>query len=234
MILIVQIWNLERDMNTEADRYKGPLSEAGNHYYEKEDAFTRYVPRRMQKRCVEWIEMEDGKKTHLVAGKLNKSVGNPVSKPSLLREYYHGNPRGLTFVELTHSALEPMPQEYMNGDARIDEQGLAAAWLFPTAGILYEQSMIHDIDATCTLFEGFNCWLNDDWGFRYQNKLFAAPYITLADTDFACKTLERALARDARVLVMRPSPICTRDGYFAVSDERTDTFWRALTKQVLP
>lgn len=96
--------------------------------------------------------MKDGKKFHLVAGKLNKSVGNPtfnpVSKPGVLREYYHGNPRGMTFVELTHSALGPMPPEYMDREqrlARIEDQGLEAAWLFPTAGILYEQPMIHEL-----------------------------------------------------------------------------------------
>jgi len=31
--------------------------------------------------------------------------------------------------------------------------------------------------------------------------------------DFACRELERAPERDARVLVMRPSAVCTRDGY---------------------
>jgi len=38
------------NMNAEADLYKGPLFDADNHYYEAEDAFTRYVPKRMQKR----------------------------------------------------------------------------------------------------------------------------------------------------------------------------------------
>ncbi len=51
------------------EKYDGLLFDADNHYYEAEDAFTRYVPRRMQKRCVEWVEMKDGKKFHLVAGK---------------------------------------------------------------------------------------------------------------------------------------------------------------------
>ena len=51
------------------EKYDGLLFDADNHYYEAEDAFTRYVPRRMQKCCVEWVEMKDGKKFHLVAGK---------------------------------------------------------------------------------------------------------------------------------------------------------------------
>ena len=139
----------------------------------------------------------------------------------------------MTFVELTHGSLEPMPPEYMDRDVRVErikDQGLEGAWLFPTAGILYEEPMVHDIDALCTLFEGFNRWLEDDWGLNYQDKLFAAPYITLADVDFACRELEWALERDARVLVMRPSAVCTRDGYFAPSHERFDPFWARVNE----
>ena len=65
-------------MDSTADRYGGPMFDADNHYYEAEDAFTRYVPKRMQRRCVQWIEMQDGKRHHLVAGKINHSVGNPT------------------------------------------------------------------------------------------------------------------------------------------------------------
>ena len=104
------------------DRYDGPLFDCDNHYYEAEDAFLRHVPRKMQRRCVQWVEM-DGKRYHLVAGKLNHAVGNPtfnpISKPGVLREYYRGNPEGKTFVELTRSALEPRPPEYMDRDARV-------------------------------------------------------------------------------------------------------------------
>ena len=224
-------------MDAKAKKYDGLMFDADNHYYEAEDAFTRYVPIRMQRRCVQWIEMQDGKRHHLVAGKINHSVGNPtfnpVSKPGTLREYYHGNPRGLTFVELTHGSLEPMPPEYMNRDSRVErvkEQGLEGVWLFPTAGILYEEPMVRDIDAMCTMFEGFNRWLDDDWGVNYKDKLFAAPYITLSDVDFACRELEWALERDARVLVMRPSAVCTRDGYFAPSHERFDPFWARVNE----
>ena len=224
-------------MENNAEMYDGLMFDADNHYYEAEDAFTRYVPIKMQRRCVQWVEMQDGKRHHLVAGKINHSVGNPtfnpISKPGVLREYYHGNPRGKTFVDLTHGSLEPMPPEYMDRDLRlerIEEQGLEGAWLFPTAGILYEEPMVHDIDALCTMFEGFNRWLDDDWGLNYKDKLFAAPYITLADVDFACRELEWALERDARVLVMRPSAVCTRDGYFAPSHERFDPFWARVNE----
>jgi predicted TIM-barrel fold metal-dependent hydrolase len=217
-------------------RYDGPIFDCDNHYYEAPDAFMRHVPRKMQKRCVQWVEM-DGKRRHLVAGKLNHAVGNPtfnpISKPGVLREYYRGNPEGKTFYELIRSQLEPMPAEYMDRDARVarvEEQGLAGAWLFPTAGVLYEQAMSNDIEALCVLIQGFNRWLEEDWGLAYKGKLFAAPYISLADVAWACGELEWALEHDARVLVMRPSPIHTRDGWRPHTDERFDPFWSRVNE----
>jgi hypothetical protein len=181
------------------ERYDGPLFDCDNHYYEAKDAFTRHVPRKMQRRCVQWVEM-DGKHRHLVAGKLNHAVGNPtfnpISKPGVLREYYRGNPEGKTFYELIRSKLEPMPPEYMDRDARVarvEAQGLEGVWLFPTAGVLYEQAMSNDIEALCVLTGGFNRWLDEDWGLEYKCKLFAAPYLTLADVEWACRELEWAL-----------------------------------------
>ena len=40
------------------EQFDGPLFDCDNHYYEAEDAFMRHVPRKMQKRCVQWVEMD--------------------------------------------------------------------------------------------------------------------------------------------------------------------------------
>ena len=44
-----------------------------------------------------------------------------------------------------------------------------------------------------TLFSAFNRWLDDDWAFEYQDRLFASPYISLADVEFAVSELQWAL-----------------------------------------
>jgi hypothetical protein len=53
---------------------------------------------------------------------------------------------------------------------------------------------------------------------------------SLADVDWACGELEWALEHDARVLVMRPSPIHTRDGWRPHTDERFDPFWSRVNE----
>jgi len=216
--------------------YTGKIFDADNHYYEAQDAFTRHVPKKMQPRCVQWVELENGRRYHCIGGKIDRGNNpsfNPISKPGVLREYFRGNPRGVTTAELVRSSLEPMPPEYMDRDARIsrmEEQGLEGAWLFPTQGVLYEEYLKKDIDALCTTFTAFNRWLEEDWGIVYKDKIFTSPYITLADVDWACKELEWALERDARTIVMRPSAVFTRNGPRNPGHTDFDPFWSRVNE----
>jgi len=212
-------------------KHQGAIFDADNHYYEAHDAFTRHVPAKMRSRCVEWIELENGRRYQVIGGKIdrgNNPTFDPISKPGVLRQYFRGNTENKTSAELIRSALEPLRPEYMDRDARIarmDEQGLEAAWLFPTLGVLYEEPLKKDIDALCTTFGAFNRWLDEDWGLTYQGRIFTAPYITLADVDWACAQLEWALERDARMVVMRPSAVFTRNGPRNPGHTDFDGFW---------
>ena len=188
-----------------------------NHYYEAPDAFTRHVPEGWHKRCVQWCEIE-GRKYHVVGGEVSHAVSNPtwdpIAKPGALHEYFRGNPSGKSPLEMLKER-EPLPGEYMDRDLRvkkIKEQGLQGVWLFPTLGVLYEELLKEDIQAVKVLFRGFNRWLNDDWGCNYQDTIFAAPYISLCDVEFAIEELQWALDNGARIVCMRPAAVWTEDG----------------------
>ena len=207
------------------------IFDCDNHYYEARDAFTRHVPRAMQPRCVQWAEI-DGRMRHLVGGRVDLSVGNPlfdpVGPPGNLHEYYRGNPRRLPAAELARGDLTPQPACYRDPTARLatlDEQGVEAIWLFPTLGMLYEELIKHDVTAVCTLFEGFNRWLQEDWGLARDGRIFSAPYISLADCSWACSELEWALGHGARVVVMRPAAAFTAEGPRSPADAHFDPFW---------
>ena len=205
--------------------------DADNHYYEAYDAFTRHVPKAMQPRCVQWAEI-DGRKHHIVGGRLARAVTNPtwdpIAKPGAIADYLRGNPEKKDPKELM-GQREPLPAYYMDRDARVakvEEQGLEGMWLFPTLGVLYEELLKHDTEAVKTLFRAFNRWLDEDWGCNYKGKIFGAPYITLCDVGFACEELEWALAQDARVVVMRPAAVVTPDqGTLSPSNPKFDPFW---------
>lgn len=207
-----------------------------NHYYESHDAFTRHVPKNMRRRCVQWAEI-DGRKRHIVGGRVANAVSNPtwnpIAKPGAISAYLRGNPDKLQPSELLGES-EPLPDYYINNAARVaklDEQGLDAMWLFPTLGVLYEELLKHDTDAVKTQFRAFNRWLDEDWGCNYKNRIFASPYISLCDVDFACEELEWALAQGARTVVMRPAAVWTaNDGVLSPTHPKFDPFWSRVNE----
>jgi predicted TIM-barrel fold metal-dependent hydrolase len=212
-----------------------PAFDADNHYYEALDAFTRYVDPKMASRCVQWCEM-GGRKYHVIGGKVSHAVVNvtfdPIAKAGAMYEYFRGNPHGRTPEDFLRDR-EPIPDYYRERDSRIalmDRQGLDKIWMFPTVGVLYEELLKNDIPALCHTFTAFNRWVHDDWGCNYKDRIFAAPYITLADRDNACKELEWALDHDARLVAMRPAAPTTVDGQMSPFHTYFDPFWARVNE----
>jgi predicted TIM-barrel fold metal-dependent hydrolase len=203
-----------------------------NHYYEALDAFTRHLESAYRKRAMQWASI-DGKTRLLVGGKVNKFIPNPtfdpVATPGVMDEYFRGrNPKGAD-PRVLFGELEPIRPEYRDRDARLalmDAQGMEGCILLPTLGVGMEQALVHDRPALTAAFRAFNRWLDDDWGFAYQERIFAAPYITLSDPAGAVRELEWALERDARFIVMVPGPVTTELGLKSPADELFDPFWR--------
>jgi predicted TIM-barrel fold metal-dependent hydrolase len=206
-----------------------------NHYYEAEDAFTRHLDPRLGSRVIEWCQI--GKRRyHVIGGRVNHAVTNPtfdpVSPAGAMADFFRGNASG----KKRHEHLgrpEPIRPEYRDRDARLrtmDQQGVSKIWLFPTLGMMYEQALAHDPEAVALLFTAFNRWLLEDWGFDYEDRIFAGPYVSLCDLDWACHELEWALDHGARTVVMRPAPIHTKDGVTPPADPQFDRFWARVNE----
>mgnify|MGYP003342683770 CR=1 FL=1 len=73
-------------------------------------------------------------------------------------------------------------------------RGLQTAQLFVHENRIRQAASSLGAAAACAAFEGFNRWLDEDWGCNYKNTIFSAPYIPLCDVGFACEELEWALA----------------------------------------
>jgi predicted TIM-barrel fold metal-dependent hydrolase len=212
--------------------------DADNHYYEAPDAFTRHIEPQFAKRGMQWAEI-NGKRRLLVAGKINRFIPNPtwdpVSKPGALDEYFRGrNPKGADtstlFGELDRLADHP---EYQNRDARLqlmDTQRLEGAIFLPTLGVGMEQALLDDTPALTAAFRAFNRWMEEDWGFAYQERIFAAPYVTLVDPVNAVTELKWALDHDARFLVMVGGPVLVNGKGISPADPVFDPFWARVNE----
>jgi hypothetical protein len=206
-----------------------------NHYYEALDAFTRHLAPKDGPRCVQWAEI-DGRKYQVVGGRVSRVVTNPTFDPiapaGAMHDYFRGNPDKKHPLEFL-SVREAIRPEYRDRNARLstmDRQGVSKIWLFPTLGMLYEEILKHDPEGVGIMFTAFNRWLEEDWGFDFADRIFAGPYITLASVDWACRELDWALDKGARVIVMRPAAPTTENGQRSPFDELYDPFWARVNE----
>ena len=213
-----------------------PFFDCDNHFYEARDAFTRHIEPAFAKRAMQWVDVK-GRQRLMVAERLNRFIPNPtfdpVSKPGQLDEYFRGrNPKSQDtrelFGDLDRLADRP---EYVDRDARLrvmDAQGMQGAIFLPTLGVGMEQPLLHDPEALVAAFRAFNRWMLEDWGFSYQERIFAAPIFTLVDPVAALAELNWTLDNDARFVLIMPGPVMTPSGGRSPSDPLFDAFWQRI------
>jgi len=208
-----------------------PVFDADNHYYEAIDAFTRHLDPALGPRVVQWCEI-DGRQYHVLGGRVSRAVTNPtfdpIALPGAMYDYFRGNAEGRNPLEMLEGR-EPIRAAYREPAAReatLDALGLAGCLLFPTLGMIYEAPLADDPGAVCHLFRAFNRWLVEDWTCNYHDRIFAAPYLTLADPAWAVEELTWALDQGARIVVMRPAAPTTAVGRRSPFDAMFDGFWR--------
>ena len=210
--------------------------DADNHYYEHEDAFIRHIDPKFKRRAMQWAEV-NGRKCLLVGGKVNRFIPNPtfdpVAKPGCLDEYFRGQNQEGKSIRDSFGALEPSNPAYRDRAARLAlmaSQDIDASLMFPTLAVGMEEALIHDPAAMVGAFKAFNRWIEEDWGFAYKQRIYAAPYISLVDVDAAVEELEFALDKGARALCMRAAPIPTGDGSCSPAAPRFDRFWSRVNE----
>jgi predicted TIM-barrel fold metal-dependent hydrolase len=206
------------------------LFDFDSHYYEALDACTRHVDPALGSRGARF-EVIDGRTRFVVGGKVNRYIANPtfdpVARPGALHSWYRGNPEQKTLRE-AFGELEPIRPEYRVRDRRLeamDDQGVGAALLFPTLGVGLEEALKDDPEAAGQVFSGFNLWLDEDWGYRYRNRIFAVPNVPLLDPEFAQAELRRVLDRGALVVNIRNAPVPIPGGFRSPFDPLYDPFW---------
>jgi predicted TIM-barrel fold metal-dependent hydrolase len=214
-----------------------PLIDADNHYYEAEDAFLRYGDESVQK-YIRWIQ--EGKRRRLVFGnRVSPVPPNPTFNPIAKAGAFHARLKELEagqgqrnlspFDNKRYGELEPLPSAYRNREDRLvvlDEQGVDKCFLFPTLGDCVEGLFHDNVTMAYKAFHAFNLWLEEDWGYGYQDRLYAPPYIPILDPELACRELDFVLEKGARLVSIRPGPAAGR----SPADPVWDPFWARLNE----
>jgi predicted TIM-barrel fold metal-dependent hydrolase len=205
------------------------LFDADNHYYETRDCFTRHMPKRLQARAIRVTSDARGRDRIFVGEKpftfLEDWSFTHANRPGALRELL----RQKDYRDLASRNAQLISPEFRQRAARLalmDAQGLEAAFLFPTLAVCVEHFMKDDPEQLYANVHSFNEWLDEEWGFAYQGRIYGAPLLSLRDGERAVAELDFVLAKGARVVSLRPGPAFGR----SPADPCFDPFWARVNE----
>ncbi len=207
--------------------------DSDNHYYETPDCFTRHIEPKYRDKSIHVVSNEQGKQQILIGDKpftflVNHSFEQAV-KPGALREMLRRKHVGDSEGMVTE-AIQP---EYVNRDKRLalmDVQQLDACFIFPTLAVCVEHFMKDDPEQMYANVHSFNLWLDEEWGFNRDERIYGVPLLSLLDLESAVKELDWVLAKGARIIGLRPGPAFGR----APGDPYFDPFWARLSEARVP
>src|SRR5262245_44748097 len=111
--------------------------------------------------------------------------------------------------------------------ALMDQQGLEAAILYPgDAAIWVEPEMHDDVVGIYANARAWNRWCHETWTWRYADRIFIPPLLSLANLDLAIEELDRVLAQNPAVVYVRPGDAHGR----SPADPYFDPFWARLVE----
>lgn len=208
-----------------------------NHYYERPDCFSRHMEARYADLAVRAEPAPDGSWSVRVGDRPYSFMDPKFDKtnpPGSLVELLRAKKADSTLQwGDSYSAANMLPAFQERG-ARLelmDTQGIERAILLPTFGVTVEEYMAHDPVQTYANLRSFNRWLEEEWGYAYDDRIFAVPLLSLLDVDAAVAELERVLANGARMVHLRPGPTGTGK---SPADPHYDPFWARINEAGVP
>jgi predicted TIM-barrel fold metal-dependent hydrolase len=114
--------------------------------------------------------------------------------------------------------------------ALMDEQGVQAAIMLPTLGVAVEYDLRGDTDLAYASLRAFNRWLEEDWDYGADGRIFAVPLLSLLDPGQALVELHRVIAAGARLVHLCPGPAGDR----SPADPAFDPFWATCADAGIP
>jgi predicted TIM-barrel fold metal-dependent hydrolase len=212
-----------------------PLVDADSHYYETPDCFTRHLEARFRDRAVLHVPGKDGiGRVYQGERRLPFASTWPIdymAPPGALIDYFLGKKERSAISEAAEDPKEH-PEFYRKAErlALMDRERVQAAILLPTLAVQVENDIRGDVPALYANVRAFNRWLEEEWGFGADRRVFGVTMLSLVDPELAADELERVAAAGARLIYLRPGPLHGR----SPADRAYDRFWSTLNDAEIP
>lgn len=192
------------------------INDADNHYYEPDDCFSRHIEERFRDRTM-WIDRSKGEGPgRMYIGKercefFSVGAGDSVGPPGIMKDFLRG-----TSDEGGSPSLNPINAlavpEYVDRKVRLakmDEQNMESCLMLPTTGVGIEPQLREPQhrDALYPSVRAFNRWLEEDWGYGADGRIYGAPLVSIVDLDQGIAELNRLIGLGARFVVLTAGPV---------------------------
>jgi predicted TIM-barrel fold metal-dependent hydrolase len=212
------------------------MVDADNHFYEPDDCFTRHIEAGLRERTVR-VERErpDAIGRMFVGqtrlGFFSVAVGDHVGPPGMMRAFLRGEAEsGAVNASPIDARKVPAFVDKKARVALLDEQGVEACIMLPTLGVGVEYTLRREPELLYPSLAAYNRFLEEDWGFGGDGRIFAPALLSLAEVDRAIVELERVLAAGARLVLLTAGPVGGR----SPADPHFDRFWARLAEASVP
>lgn len=209
------------------------IIDCDSHYYEPDDCFTRHIESKYKERTVRMDRnRSDGLATPMIDDErlsfFSVGVSDYVGEPGSMEEFFQGKEGVQAQVNANPMRPEDHP-EFTNYALRLktmDEQEVEACVMIPTLGVGVEYQMRKFPDLMYPSLRAFNRWLEEDWGYGEDKRVYATPMMSLLDVDKAVEELKRLLKMGAKMVYITPGPINGR----SPADTYYDPFWSLVNE----
>lgn len=209
------------------------IIDCDNHYYEPDDCFTRHIEDKYKNRTVRMNRQRtDGLATPMIDNErlsfFSVGVSDFVGEPGSMEEFFQGKEGAQAQVNANPMRPEDYP-EFTNRALRLkqmDAQEVEACIMIPTLGVGVEYQMRRFPDLMYPSLRSFNRWLEEDWGYGKDKRIYSAPMMSLLDVGAAVDELNRLLKLGAKMVYITPGPINGR----SPADTYYDPFWARVNE----
>lgn len=217
------------------------MFDSDHHYYETDDCFTRHIESKYRDRTV-WVDRThpDGlgrlwlgdKRLEVMRAPLGDFVGRPGAARELMKQHADVDialadgdvPAAFIDGELAASigAINASVELPFVHDKRarlqlMDEQGVEAVFMIPSLGVVVEYQLRREPELLWPSLRSFNRWIEEDWGFGADGRIFGGAMLSLSRLEEAVVELERLIDAGCRAVIMSCGPVERRspaDPYF--------------------
>lgn len=208
-----------------------PLVDFDAHYYEPDDCYTRHIEERYKSLTVRADRTGiDGLGRMLIADerlRFTSVIQNDfVGAPGMMKAFLKGETEEGGAVNLNALCPRDFPA-MMQKQARLklmDAQNVQAAVLLPTLGVTVQHHLGCYPELEYPTLRAFNRWVQEDWGYGEDGRIFGAACLSLNNREEACVELERLINEGVRVVHLPCGPVGGR----SPADPYFDPFWARM------